>query len=73
MVDKISKALNILSSQNKTKIKAILQNIQNGELLNLDIKKLKGRTDVYRARKGSIRVIFYKTKQTTKILAVERI
>ena len=71
MVDKITKALQKLSNKDKTKIKTILQSIQDGKLLNLDIKKLKGKNDVYRARKGNIRVIFYKAKEKIKILAVE--
>ncbi len=71
MVDKITKAVQKLLDKDKKKIKALLQNIQNGELLNLDIKKLKGRNDVYRVRKGNIRILFHKTEQSIKILAVE--
>jgi mRNA-degrading endonuclease RelE of RelBE toxin-antitoxin system len=71
MVDRIEKALNKLSDKEKKMLKKILQNIVKGELKDLDVKKLKGRDDIYRVRKGKMRIIFKKEKEI-KILTVER-
>lgn len=73
MVDKITKVLRKLSVKERKQIKALLNLLGHNQLNHLHIKKLKGRSDIFRARQGSVRVIFRKTKRgTTKILAVER-
>lgn len=72
-MDRIEKALKKLNHKERQKFKDILVQINDGDFRNLDLKKLKGRTDIYRVRKGNIRVIFYKTKNDSiKILAIER-
>ena len=71
-MDKINKALNKLNPKEKRTLKTILLKINNGNFQDLDLKKLKGRNDVFRAHKGSMRIIFYKTNNSIKILSVER-
>ncbi|OGY64102.1 MAG: hypothetical protein A3I89_03920 [Candidatus Harrisonbacteria bacterium RIFCSPLOWO2_02_FULL_41_11] len=72
-MDKIEKALNKLSEKEKEAIKEILTQLQTGSFKNLDIKKLKGRNDIFRARKGKIRIIYAIDKnKETRILAIER-
>lgn len=71
-MDKISKALRRLSIKEKTQIKEILRQLHNNNLLELDIKKLKGRNDIYRVRKGDIRIIYRIINEEIFILAVER-
>ncbi len=71
-MDKIEKSLNKLSSQEKKKIKEILFQVDKGNFQNLDTKKLKGRNDVFRIRKGSIRIIFRKINNSIKVLTIER-
>ena len=73
MVDKITKALNKLSETEKKTIKKILSDISIGKIGSYDTKKLKGRDDIYRIRKGKIRVIFIIEKNgTKKLLTIER-
>ena len=72
MTDKIDKALEKLSEKEKTKLKELLSSLKKGVLLNIDVKKLKGRDDIFRIRKGKIRVIFRKTENEIKILSLER-
>jgi len=72
MTDQIEKVLNKLSEKEKAKLKQIIDLIRLGRLDGLDLKKLKGRKDVYRVRKGDMRVIFIKKDFDTYILAVER-
>ena len=57
-MDKIQKLLNSLSNKEKLKIKEILLKIKSKNLESLDIKKLKGREDIFRIRKGKLRIIF---------------
>ena len=71
-MDKIEKALNKLSSGERKKLKKILIQIDKKDFQNLDLKKLKGRNDVFRVRKSNIRIIFYKTDNSIKILSIER-
>lgn len=42
-----------------------------GNLKDYDLKKLKGRKDVYRIRKGVMRIIIFYNDKETKILAIE--
>ena len=72
MTDRIEKALNKLSGKEQAKLKEIINLIRLGKLDGSDLKKLKGRKDVYRIRKGDMRVIFIKKDFDTYILAVER-
>ncbi len=71
-MDRIDKALNKLRPKEKKEIKNILSKVKKEELQGLDLKKLKARDDIYRVRKGGIRIIFYKKKGSIRILGVER-
>lgn len=68
MVDKIKKALNKLSAEQRKEINDLLARIKNGQLENLDLKKLKGWDDIYRVRKGQTRVIYQIDKDGDIIL-----
>lgn len=72
MTDRITKALNKLSSKERSALKSILNLIKVNKLQGLDLKKLKGHDDIFRVRKGNMRVIFRKQDTTTHILTVER-
>ena len=52
--------------------KELLLKIESGELAGLDVKKLKGRGDIFRVRRGDLRVIFQRKNGAVSILAVER-
>ena len=71
-MDKIKKALNILGIKERERIKEILIKITNNDLKDLDLKRLKKRKDIFRVRKGRFRIIFRKTKNSIKVLAIER-
>ena len=72
-MDKIHKALQKLSKKERQKIKEILQQLENKNLKDLQIKKLKEHNDVFRIRKGDNRII-YRVSETGEIfiLAIER-
>lgn len=72
-MDRISKQLGKLSEKERKKLKAILYLLNQGKFSGLDIKKLKDRQDLFRVRKGDIRIIFRVLKnRQIFILAVER-
>lgn len=71
-MDKIVKALKKLAAGEKKIVKAILVKINCHDFNRLDIKKLKGRQDIYRVRKGKIRIIYRLDNNKIFILTVER-
>lgn len=72
-MDKISKALKKFTEKERNQIKQILQKINSGDFKNLDIKKLKGRDDIFRVRYGKIRIIYrVDADKNIFILMIER-
>jgi len=71
-MDKIKKLLQKLSFQEKTKVKNILLKVDKGNLKDLDIKKLKGKQNIFRIRKGDLRIIFYKINNSIRVLTIEK-
>ncbi|MFH1255232.1 MAG: hypothetical protein V1667_02065 [bacterium] len=71
-MDKIAKTLKKMAAEEKEIIKTILIKINCRDFDNLDIKKLKGRQDIYRVRKGKIRIIYRLGDEKISILTIER-
>jgi len=71
-MDKIAKALKKLSDSEKDQFKELLIKIEANNLKNLDVKKLKGYDEIFRVRKGKMRVIFRKTDNEIFVLAIEK-
>ncbi len=57
-MDKILKALLKLSERERQTAKELLLRVKQGDFSNLNLKKLKGFDNVFRARKGKIRIIY---------------
>ena len=72
-MDKIEKALRKLSPAERKSIKAVLRKIIKREIEGLDIKKLKGRGDIFRVRKGNIRIIYRVNNGETHILNISNV
>jgi mRNA-degrading endonuclease RelE of RelBE toxin-antitoxin system len=72
-MDKIVKALRKLSSKEKEAIRIIILKIKSNFFSGLDLKKLKNCDDIFRVRKGDLRIIFKRQADgQCFILAVER-
>ena len=72
-MDKIGKALKKLTPKERETLKEILVALKHQHLKNLDLKKLKGRDDIFRVRKGQLRIIYRRADSgTITILAIER-
>ena len=71
-MDKIEKALQKLSASERERIKKALRNLQAGKTKVMDIKKLKGRSDIFRLRIGNLRVIYQVKEGKIFVLAIAR-
>lgn len=73
MADKIEKLLAKLPAKDLRLVGDLLARIVANELRGLDVTRLKGSRDIYRARKGNYRIIYSLDKHgNIKILAVAR-
>lgn len=70
-MDRIEKALVKLTPKERTWVRQILRRLIAGDTKGLNIKKLKGREDIFRVRKGTIRIIYRAVKNGIFILAIE--
>lgn len=71
-MDKITKALIKLGPRDRHFIETILKLIKNKSFEGLDIKSLKGYKNIFRVRKGRIRIIFEISSDKIIILGVEK-
>ena len=71
-MDKIKKALSKFSQKERNTIKSVLIKIRKNDLKDLDVKKLKKKNNIFRIRKGKIRIIYHKQDDRVNILTIER-
>ncbi|MFA6552543.1 MAG: type II toxin-antitoxin system RelE/ParE family toxin [Candidatus Paceibacterota bacterium] len=71
-MNKIEKFLKILTPKERWVAEELLFKIKQGDIAELNIKKLKGYENLYRVRKGDLRVIFYSKDGDVNILDVCR-
>jgi mRNA-degrading endonuclease RelE of RelBE toxin-antitoxin system len=72
MTDKISKELAKLTGKERLLVKEILLQLKSDNLRGLRIAKLKGHQDIFRVRKGHLRIIYRSGLASLTILAIER-
>ncbi|MBP6944989.1 type II toxin-antitoxin system RelE/ParE family toxin [Patescibacteria group bacterium] len=72
MTNRIQKVIAKLSSKEQERVEKIIEQVLSGDLANLDIKKLQNKVDIYRVRKGDVRIIYQIINGEILILAVER-
>jgi mRNA-degrading endonuclease RelE of RelBE toxin-antitoxin system len=71
-MDAIEKALKKFNAKERERLKELLEKLARGALQGLDIKKLQGRDDIFRVRKGDIRIVYRKVGSAISILLIER-
>lgn len=71
-MDYLEKFLRKLTTKERQLVKDVLLRLLVGNLQGLDLKKLKGTEDIFRARKGILRIIYRKEKSKIFVLAIER-
>ena len=71
-MDQAHKFLKKLDVKKRTSISNILEKIHKKDFSNLDIKKLKGVENIFRVRKGGIRIIYTISKDSNiEILKID--
>lgn len=72
-MDKIAKVILRLSKKERIVVKLILSKIVENDFRGLNVKKLVGHNNIFRIRKGKIRIIcIIEKSKPTHILAIER-
>lgn len=70
MVDSVKKFILKLSSKEREIVQEIIKNIVNNSYHTYDLKKLAGYKDLYRIRKGRIRIVFRVGSMVPEILHI---
>ncbi|HEY4503133.1 MAG TPA: hypothetical protein VJC14_01740 [Candidatus Paceibacterota bacterium] len=71
-MDHIQKSLKRLSGKERGQVRIILERLRDDDSLGLDLQKLAGSEDIYRVRKGDLRIIFLRKGKDIFVLAIER-
>ena len=71
-MNKIEKFLKKLSRKERLIIEKCIGDISSGKVSHLDVKRLVGREDVFRVRKGNIRIVYRKIGNNINLLLIER-
>jgi mRNA-degrading endonuclease RelE of RelBE toxin-antitoxin system len=71
-MDRIRKFLQRLTPEERDRITNVMVHIVKGKYGTIDVKKMKGYGNLYRARVGNIRIIFIEQGNTRRIIAVAR-
>jgi mRNA-degrading endonuclease RelE of RelBE toxin-antitoxin system len=71
-MDRLTKLLKKLTPKERTQLEEVLSSLLSERLTGLDIKKLKGRDDIYRVRSGALRIIFRKDSGEIRVLDAAR-
>lgn len=71
-MDKVEKELRKLTPRERQWIKEILSKLAIRDTKGLNIKKLKGQANIFRVRKGGLRIIYQNKNGRIFILAIER-
>jgi len=68
----LKKLLSRLSQKDRKVLELLIDRITSLNWRDLNIKKLKGYQDIFRLRKGKIRIIFVKIDRDIRIINIER-
>lgn len=71
-MDKIEKALQKLSNKERDLVRGLLLKLFSNETQGLHIAKLKGYPNIYRLRKGKLRIIFRTHGEEIYLLKIDR-
>ena len=72
MTTRLVKVLSKLHVKERRSIELIVQRILNQQCDGLDIKKLQGIEDIYRVRKGDLRIMYRRSGNHIEVIAIER-
>lgn len=68
----LRKLLSKFNREDRVILEFLIEKIISLNWHGLDIKKLQGYNDIFRLRKGKLRIIFYKHKAGISVINIER-
>lgn len=68
----LKKLLSRFSRKERVILETLIEKILSSDWHGLDIKKLQGFSDIFRLRKGKLRIVFCKQKSAVTIISMER-
>ena len=71
MADKIKKLLAKLSQPERNLVKLLIIRIMMNDTLGLDVKKLKGHSNLFRVRKNRVRIVYSKDNDEIFIIKID--
>ncbi len=71
-MDDLEKSLRKLTASERKQVKGILARLVTNDFQGLDLKKLKGSENIFRVRKGDMRIIYRKDGSKLFVLTIER-
>ena len=72
MADKIKKILAKLTLKEREIVKLLILRIKLDDTEGLNISQLKGHTDLFRVKKGRIRIVYRKNEAKVLIVQIDR-
>ncbi|MDQ5969598.1 MAG: hypothetical protein QG593_115 [Patescibacteria group bacterium] len=72
MADKIKKILAKLTLKEREIVKLLILRIKLDDIEGLNISQLKGHTDLFRVKKGRIRIVYRKNEAKVLIVQIDR-
>lgn len=72
MADKIKKLLAKLTSQEREMVKLLILRVKLDDTVGLNIKQLTGHSDLFRVRKGRLRIVYRKNAAGFTIVRIDR-
>ena len=72
MADKIKKLLAKLTSKERELVSLLILRVKLDDTQGLDIKQLSGHTDLFRVRKGRLRIVYRKNSRDFLIVRIDR-
>lgn len=71
-MNKLQKFLSKLNPREKSAAEDLIARVISQNFFGLNVKKLKGENNLFRVRKGDIRIIYFHNDKTVSILEMER-
>ena len=72
MADKIKKLLLKLSATERELVKLLILRLKLDDIQGLDIKQLRGHKDLFRVKKGRLRIVYRKNRKGFFIIRIDR-
>lgn len=72
MADKIQKLLAKLTPKEREIVKLLILRVKLDDTVGLNIKQLTGYSDLFRVRKGRLRIVYRKNTNEFRIIRIDR-